>query len=92
MRTARTHRRERRAASASRHEPTANARSVVRTIATIPTWVMKALETAKDTSAARPAADSAAFTRVAAAAPAADPWSSERLWTAVPTRSAPPWM
>ena len=83
--TARTHRRERRAARASRPAPTANARSVVRTIMTMPTWVMKALETMKDTSAARPAAHSAAFTIAAAAAPAADAGSSERPWTAVPS-------
>jgi hypothetical protein len=50
---------------------------------------MKALETMKDTPAARAPAHSAAFARVAAAAPAADPWSSERLWTAVPSPPGP---
>ncbi len=43
----------------------------------------------KDTSAARPPAHSAAFTRVAMAAPAAAPWSSERLWAAVPSLPGP---
>jgi hypothetical protein len=50
---------------------------------------MKGLETLKDMSAARPPIHSAAFMRVAAAAPAADPWSSDRLWTAVPSPPGP---
>jgi hypothetical protein len=42
-----------------------------------------------DTSAARPPAQSAAFTRVAATAPAAAPRSSDLFWTVVPIRLEP---
>jgi hypothetical protein len=45
--------------------------------------------TRKDTSAARPTAQRAALTRVAAAAPAAAPRSNEGLWGVVPVRLGP---
>jgi hypothetical protein len=67
-------------------------KSVVGTIRTIPTCIELSPRgglAEKDTSAARPPAQSAAFTRAATTAPVAALGSSDLFWTVVPIRLEP---